>query len=196
MNAAAPGEQPKKPRRRRLPDERNSLTHKFSVGGHEGYVTVGLFDDGMPGEVFITMAKEGSVISGLMDAFATSISICLQYGVPLDVLVNKFVHMRFEPSGYTNNPEIRVAKSLIDYLFRWMALKFLSRDAQLGIGVNVIEAAEAAVEASYHSEPAVRPARTYDNQSDAPACDICGSMMVRHASQYNCFTCGATADVT
>ena len=99
-------------RRRRLSDERRSLTHKFAVGAHEGYITVGLYDDGTPGEIFVTMAKEGSVISGLMDSFATAISIGLQYGVPLEVLVNKFVHMRFEPSGYTNNPQIRIAKSI------------------------------------------------------------------------------------
>jgi ribonucleoside-diphosphate reductase alpha chain len=114
--------------RRRLPDERNSITHKFSVGGHEGYITVGMYGDGQPGEIFITMSKEGSTISGLMDTIATMTSIALQYGVPLNVLVNKFSHMRFEPSGFTNNKDIPIAKSAIDYVFRWLALKFMPVD--------------------------------------------------------------------
>ncbi|HSQ65674.1 MAG TPA: vitamin B12-dependent ribonucleotide reductase, partial [Polyangiaceae bacterium] len=108
--------------RRRLPDERRALTHKFSIGGHEGYMTVGMYDDGAPGEVFVTMAKEGSVVSGLMDSFATSISMALQYGVPLKVLCDKFSHTRFEPSGFTGNPEIPIAKSITDYIFRWLSL--------------------------------------------------------------------------
>jgi ribonucleoside-diphosphate reductase alpha chain len=114
--------------RRRLPDERRSITHKFSVGGHEGYITVGMYGDGQPGEIFITMSKEGSTISGLMDTIATMTSIALQYGVPLNVLVNKFSHMRFEPSGFTNNKDIPIAKSAIDYVFRWLALKFMPVD--------------------------------------------------------------------
>jgi ribonucleoside-diphosphate reductase alpha chain len=114
-----------KPRRDRLPDTRNSLTHKFSISGHEGYITVGLFEDGRPGELFITMAKEGSTIGGLMDAFGTSVSMSLQYGVPLEDYVRKFSHMRFEPQGYTKNPDIRIAKSIIDYIFRWLGNMFL-----------------------------------------------------------------------
>jgi len=114
-----------KPRRERLPDTRNSVTHKFSIAGHEGYISVGLYPDGRPGEVFITMAKEGSTVGGLMDSFGTSTSIALQYGVPLEVLVNKFSHTRFEPMGHTTNPEIRIAKSLVDYIFRWLGLTFL-----------------------------------------------------------------------
>jgi len=114
-----------KPRRERLPDTRNSVTHKFSISGHEGYINVGLYPDGRPGEVFITMAKEGSTIGGLMDSFGTAISISLQYGVPLEVLVNKFSHTRFEPMGHTTNPDIRIAKSLVDYIFRWLGLTFL-----------------------------------------------------------------------
>jgi ribonucleoside-diphosphate reductase alpha chain len=114
-----------KPRRERLPDTRNSVTHKFSIAGHEGYINVGLYPDGRPGEVFITMAKEGSTIGGLMDSYGTAISIALQYGVPLEVLVNKFSHTRFEPMGHTNNPEIRFAKSVVDYIFRWLGLTFL-----------------------------------------------------------------------
>ncbi len=116
------------PRRRKLPDERQSITHKFRVGNHEGYITVGLFEDGTPGEIFITMSKEGSTLSGIMDAFATSISFNLQYGVPLEFLVDKFTHMRFEPSGFTSNKQIPMVKSLMDYIFRWLALKFLDKD--------------------------------------------------------------------
>src|SRR5271157_866741 len=115
-------------KRRKLPSERNSLTHKFSIGGHEGYITVGMYKDGQPGEIFIKMAKEGSTLSGIMDAFALSVSISLQYGVPLRALVDKFVNARFEPSGYTGNPEIRYAKSVVDYLGRWLGGKFISRD--------------------------------------------------------------------
>ena len=127
------------PKRRKLPDERHSITHKFDIAGHEGYITVGLFDDGTPGEIFLTMAKEGSTISGFADAFAQAISYALQYGVPLQVLVDKFSHARFEPSGMTKNPEIRFAKSIVDYIFRWLATKFLSQEAQFHVGVNVRE---------------------------------------------------------
>ncbi|MBI4257255.1 intein-containing adenosylcobalamin-dependent ribonucleoside-diphosphate reductase [Candidatus Uhrbacteria bacterium] len=203
-------------RRRRLPDERRAITHKFAVGNHEGYITVGLYDDGTPGELFLTMSKEGSVISGLMDSFATSISIGLQYGVPLEVLVNKFVHMRFEPSGYTNNPQIRIAKSITDYIFRWLALKFLPRESQLAVGINggeeieevakVEEVAEVGKVETAEKQPNLFEAKkteplelrsvhtqTFDNQSDAPACDTCGSMMVRNAACYKCLNCGATS---
>ena len=202
-------------RRRRLPDERRAITHKFAVGNHEGYITAGLYDDGTPGELFITMSKEGSVISGLMDSFATSISIGLQYGVPLEVLVNKFVHMRFEPSGYTNNPQIRIAKSITDYIFRWLALKFLPRESQLAVGINdggeeevekVDQVEKVAKVETTENQPnlfEVKKAetlelrrahtQTFDNQSDAPACDTCGSMMVRNAACYKCLNCGATS---
>ncbi|MGE3776964.1 MAG: vitamin B12-dependent ribonucleotide reductase, partial [Pirellulaceae bacterium] len=123
--ASADKDRPSRPRRERLPDTRQSMTHKFSVAGHEGYVTVGLYPDGRPGELFITMAKEGSTVGGLMDAFGTAVSISLQYGVPLEALVNKFSHMRFEPMGHTTNPDIRIAKSLIDYMFRWLGITFM-----------------------------------------------------------------------
>ena len=113
------------PRRERLPDTRQSITHKFNVAGHEGYITVGLYDDGRPGELFITMAKEGSTIGGLMDCFGTAVSMSLQYGVPLEVYVNKFSHTRFEPMGHTKNPDIRIAKSIVDYIFRWLGITFL-----------------------------------------------------------------------
>ena len=132
-----------RPVRRKLPDERRALTHKFSINGHEGYITVGLYEDGQPGEIFLVMAKEGSTISGLMDAFATSISLALQYGVPLKALVDKFSHTRFEPSGFTKNPEIPIAKSIIDYIFRWLASKFLSSEEKQAAGV-ILRDAEAA----------------------------------------------------
>src|SRR5687768_14703292 len=128
-----------RPQRRKLADERNAITHKFDVAGHEGYITVGLFDDGTPGEIFLVMAKEGSTISGFADAFAQAVSYCLQYGVPLQTLVDKFSHSRFEPSGMTKNPEVRFAKSIVDYIFRWMATKFLSQEAQYRAGVNMRE---------------------------------------------------------
>src|SRR5436853_7447609 len=124
------------PVRHRLPDERHSITHKFDIAGHEGYITVGLFEDGMPGEIFLVMAKEGSTISGFADAFAQAISYPLQYGVPLQDLVDKFSHVPFEQSGMTRNPEIRFAKSIVDYIFRWLATKFLSPAAQYHAGVN------------------------------------------------------------
>jgi ribonucleoside-diphosphate reductase alpha chain len=123
--------------RHRLPDERRAITHKFSISGHDGYITVGMYEDGQPGEIFLVMAKEGSVVSGLMDSFATAVSLALQYGVPLQALVDKFSHVRFEPSGFTNNPEIPIAKSVVDYIFRWLASKFLSKDQQKSIGVHV-----------------------------------------------------------
>jgi ribonucleoside-diphosphate reductase alpha chain len=124
-----------RPRRERLPDTRQSITHKFNVGGHEGYINVGLYPDGRPGELFITMAKEGSTVGGLMDCFGTAISICLQYGVPLEVLVNKFSHTRFEPMGHTTNPDVRIAKSVVDYIFRWLGITFLDgfREASNGL---------------------------------------------------------------
>ena len=115
-----------RPVRRKLPDERRSITHKFSIGGHEGYLTVGLYKSGMPGELFITMAKEGSTVSGLMDSFACAVSLALQHGVPLKLLCDKFAHTRFEPSGWSGNPDIGYAKSIMDYIFRWLQLRFLT----------------------------------------------------------------------
>ena len=121
-----------RPHRRRLPAERTALTHRFDIAGHEGYITVGLYPDGQPGEIFLKMAKEGSTISGLMDTLATSVSLALQYGVPLKDVVNKFAHVRFEPSGFTGNPEIPIAKSLVDYIFRWLGSRFL-QDEDKGV---------------------------------------------------------------
>ena len=132
---AAPTPVEPKPYRRRLPDERRALTHKFDIAGHEGYITVGLYPDGQPGEIFLKMAKEGSTISGLMDTFATTVSVALQYGVPLHDLVHKFAHVRFEPSGFTSNPEIPIAKSIIDYIFRWMGSRFLPPEERAALGL-------------------------------------------------------------
>jgi ribonucleoside-diphosphate reductase alpha chain len=124
------------PHRRRLPAERSAVTHKFEISGHEGYITVGLYPDGTPGEIFLKMAKEGSTVSGLMDTFATTVSVALQYGVPLRDLVNKFAHVRFEPSGFTGNPEIPIAKSLVDYIFRWLGSRFLSAEDKANLGLQ------------------------------------------------------------
>src|SRR5207244_11785085 len=123
------------PHRRRLPSERTAVTHKFDIAGHERYITVGLYPDGQPGEIFLKMAKEGSTVSGLMDSFATTVSVALQYGVPLRDLVNKFAHVRFEPSGFTGNSEIPIAKSLVDYIFRWMGSRFLNDDDRSTLGL-------------------------------------------------------------
>jgi ribonucleoside-diphosphate reductase alpha chain len=195
--------------RRRLPDERRSITHKFSIGGHEGYMTVGMYDDGTPGELFVTMAKEGSVVSGLMDNFATMISMALQYGVPLKVLADKFSHTRFEPSGFTGNPEIPIAKSITDYIFRWLALKFLPPEdggaAQPYLpGVEPAgprRAADKTVDAK--PLPAAGPAAKANgvngtngaaavSQTDAPPCPTCGSITVRNGACYKCTNCGST----
>jgi len=229
-----------RPRRERLPDTRQSITHKFNVGGHEGYINVGLYPDGRPGELFITMAKEGSTVGGLMDAFGTAISLSLQYGVPLEVLVNKFSHTRFEPMGYTTNPDIRIAKSIVDYIFRWLGLTFLPgfREAN-GLTPAVTdetptssksEAKQSAAaktgssngsngfnghgnghgngqtgnvggqqSKSERSVGSVTSPRTTETvlseqfatfQSDAPACDNCGSITVRNGNCYLCHNCG------
>jgi len=125
------------PRRRRLSDERKAITHKFQIGSTcEGYITVGLYEDGMPGEIFVVLSKEGAEISGLVDSFATAISIGLQYGVPLKVLVNKYIHAKYEPSGNTQNPNIPYAKSIVDYIFRWLALKFLTTEERHTMGFH------------------------------------------------------------
>ncbi|HWF84534.1 MAG TPA: vitamin B12-dependent ribonucleotide reductase [Vicinamibacterales bacterium] len=191
------------PTRHKLPDERHALTHKFDIQGHEGYITVGLFENGQPGEIFLVMAKEGSTISGFADAFAQAISYALQYGVPLQALVDKFSHVRFEPSGMTRNPEIRFAKSIVDYIFRWMASKFLSPEAQFHAGVNGRDLddnghAPAAAERAA-AAPAPAPAAaagqysTIQNQEDAPPCSTCGSIMIRSGACYKCSNCGNTS---
>jgi ribonucleoside-diphosphate reductase alpha chain len=187
------------PFRRKLPDERRSITHKFDVGGHEGYITVGLYEDGKAGEIFLRMSKEGSTVSGLMDSFATAISLTLQYGVPLEALVKKFAHMRFEPAGFTKNPEIPIAKSLVDYVFRWLGSKFLSADDKLAVGIIARDSAsnepmpviQQSIAARTNSEGANK--LTFETSTDAPACHECGSIMVRSAACYKCLNCGATS---
>jgi ribonucleoside-diphosphate reductase alpha chain len=187
------------PFRRKLPDERRAITHKFSVAGHEGYITVGLYEDGKPGEIFLTMSKEGSTISGLMDSFATAVSLTLQYGVPLEALVDKFTHMRFEPSGFTKNPEIPMAKSLVDYIFKWLGSKFLTAEEKKAIGVIARDtASEAPVPVTEQvvvakADPAGGQRVTFETSTDAPACHECGSIMVRSAACYKCMNCGATS---
>ena len=186
-------------RRAKLPSERKSITHKFSVGGHEGYITVGMYDDGKPGEIFIKMAKEGSTLSGIMDAFALSVSISLQYGVPLRALVDKFVNSRFEPSGYTGNPKIRYAKSVVDYLGRWLGGKFISPDYLDNDAAAAEE--ETAAEAAAPAPAALAAAKVADPEltrlraaiEDAPYCSECGMLMTPNGSCYKCSNCGSTS---
>jgi ribonucleoside-diphosphate reductase alpha chain len=156
-----------KPYRRRLPDERRAVTHKFQVAGHEGYITVGLYNDGMPGEIFLKMAKEGSTVSGLMDSLATMTSIALQYGVPLRDLVNKFAHVRFEPAGFTGNAEIPIAKSIVDYVFRWLGSRFLTQDEREQLGI--ISGSSTAGSASPLSFGAAAPAAALAPDIASPA---------------------------
>src|SRR5438270_9824858 len=186
--------------RRKLPDERKAVTHKFDIAGHEGYLTVGLYEDGMPGELFVTMAKEGSTISGLMDAFATQTSYALQFGVPLKFMVDKFSHMRFEPSGFTKNREIPIAKSIVDYIFRWMASHFLPVEDQDEAGVirrddtpaPIADPKPLATEFKVIATPSTSQKLTFVNTGDAPACADCGAITVRSGSCYKCLNCGAT----
>jgi ribonucleoside-diphosphate reductase alpha chain len=205
-----------RPLRRRLPSERTALTHRFEVGGHEGYITVGLYEDGTPGEIFLRMAKEGSTVSGLMDSFATAVSLALQYGVPLQALVDKFSHTRFDPQGFTKNPEIPIAKSVMDYIFRWLASRFLSIEERDRLGIIRRDADGAPVEHGDSAAPAAvapsasmaaavptppQPAQpiamgmpgAFVNQEDAPTCSECGSLMVRNGACYKCHNCGATS---
>lgn len=200
-----------RPLRRRLADERRSLTHKFSIAGHNGFVTVGLYEDGTPGEIFITMSKEGTVISGLLGVFATSISYALQYGVPLRDLVNQFAHVRFEPSGFTKNQQVPIAKSIVDYIFRWMAIKFLPQEDWAGVGIHqsnkpsldlgndhlVDNTTTSPVD---DNQPKLNLDATsdqkqmlFDTVGDAPTCDVCGGMMTRSGTCYKCMNCGSTS---
>jgi len=196
--------------RRKLPDERHSLTHKFSVGGHEGYIHVGLYDDGAPGEIFIRMAKEGSTISGLMDSFATAVSLALQHGVPLRLLVDKFSRMRFEPSGFTGNPELPRATSVMDYLFRWLGSKFLRSESESD-GSEESKSVESAAPAALPSsspvvvveqslqlvqtvaKPTTPSMYSFLVRTDAPTCPECGSIMVPNGSCHKCTNCGTTS---
>ncbi len=209
--------EPGAPVRRHLPQTRRSMTHKFSVGGHKGYITVGLFENGLPGELFITMAKEGSTIGGLMDCIGTLTSMGLQYGVALEVFVNKFSHTRFEPSGWTENPDIPMAHSVVDYIFRWLGIEFIpgfreanvpKRDSDKSSSESAPETPEeftaelktlvethagVAVEDGGSGDaesPAVRSKQFAKFQSDAPACDSCGAITVRNGNCYLCHNCG------
>ena len=207
--AAGPGV--RAPARERLPDERKAITHHFQVGGHDGYVTVGLYPDGRPGEVFFRVTKEGSTVNGLMDSLGISMSMALQHGVPLKDLVRKLAHLRFEPAGATNNPKVRFAKSIPDYVARWLALEFMTEEDRRAIGL------EAPVEPGGNGHgsaaPAAKPApvasvvkfetkpldsfgegaSTGGVSDDAPSCHICGGIMVRSGTCYACTMCGATS---
>ena len=191
-------------RRRKLPSERDSITHKFSIGGHEGYLTVGKYEDGTPGEIFIKMAKEGSTLSGIMDAFALSVSIALQYGVPLRALVDKFANSRFEPSGFTGNPDIHYAKSIVDYIGRWLGKKFISPDylngsagveKEASLSTPAVTPKEALPPASRMPDPKqVDYSRvTNDMILDAPYCSECGMLMTPNGSCYKSSNCGSTS---
>ncbi len=189
-----------RPARRRLPDEREAITHKFSIAGHEGYVTVGKYEDGTPGELFVVMSKEGSVVSGLLDSFATAVSLALQYGVPLKVLIDKFSHSRYEPSGFTTNPQIRMAKSITDYIFRWLALKFLPGEearAAVGEGEDAILGTVRALPdpatpgATAAATGSMAPRIPADMNS--PPCPDCGSIMIPAGTCFRCGNCGGTS---
>ena len=200
-----------RPQRRRLPDTRESLTHKFSIEGHEGYITVGKFEDGTPGELFVTMAKEGSTLSGMMDAFATSVSLLFQYGVPLSHLVEKFGYMRFEPSGWTGNPEIGMAKSIVDYVFRWLGHRFLSADEKAYMGLTrtseivsdpaaqqqrleqIVSIVPPAITENFTiASPSPVRGRRLNSTPDAPPCPRCGWLTVRNGTCHKCENCGET----
>ncbi len=191
--------------RYKLPDERASFTHKFTIGGHEGYITVGLYEDGSPGEIFVRMAKEGSVIAGLMDSFATAISLALQHGVPLPILIEKFKGTRFEPSGFTGNQEIPIATSIMDYLFRWLAVRFpgdqvverhpAARIAQLDLPKIPLLAKDPFAEPEAKKSPIAIEVkdRAWVQETDAPPCHECGTLMVRNGACHKCPNCGSTS---
>ncbi|OGG06680.1 MAG: ribonucleoside-diphosphate reductase, adenosylcobalamin-dependent [Candidatus Glassbacteria bacterium RIFCSPLOWO2_12_FULL_58_11] len=197
--ASAPTEVATVPKRKRLPSTRRALTHKFDIAGHEGYVTAGCYDDGSLGEIFILMHKEGSILSGLLDAFGIVTSIALQYGAPLEVLVDKMIHMRFEPSGITKNKQIPIAKSIVDYIFRWLASEFLSPEKQEAIGIKNIKSPEQVLEELSRPKAAgQKPSGAgsdieFDKLGDAPSCDNCGTLMERRGSCYTCPSCGDTS---
>jgi ribonucleoside-diphosphate reductase alpha chain len=184
----------RRPIRRKLPDERDAVTHKFSIAGHEGYLTVGVYEEGVPGEIFLRMAKEGSTISGLMDTIATMTSIALQYGVPLKTLVDKFSHTRFEPAGFTNNKEIPMAKSVTDYVFRYLGNRFLRDEARVE-DEQETEAEPtglAVVAGGSGSRREAISEGVFQGQSDAPPCPGCGGITVRSGACYKCPNCGET----
>ncbi len=191
VKAPASATTPSRPFRARMPATRRSITHKFEIAGHDGYMTVGLYDDGKPGELFITMAKEGSTVGGIMNAFGTGISLCLQYGVPLQALVSKFSHCRFEPSGYTSNPDIPIAKSLVDYIFRWLDITFPNgsvRDEMTSRKEDGIASASPAPSSDAAYQRVDEQFKGF--QEDAPACDRCGHITTRNGACYRCHNCG------
>ncbi|HXV35627.1 MAG TPA: vitamin B12-dependent ribonucleotide reductase, partial [Myxococcota bacterium] len=188
-----------RPIRKKLEDERTAVTHKFVIAGHEGYLTVGLYENGQPGEIFLRMAKEGSTVSGLMDTIATMTSIALQYGVPLRALVDKFSHTRFEPAGFTNNPSIPIAKSVMDYVFRYLGNRYLQRDPvdeelepRSAEGTGDALPLRSAVAGGSGDRTQGR-AQVFINQADAPSCHACGAIMIRSGACYKCFNCGETS---
>jgi ribonucleoside-diphosphate reductase alpha chain len=187
-----------------MPYERASITHKFSVSGHEGYITVGMYEDTRPGEIFIKMSKEGSTLSGVMDGLALTISLGLQYGVPLKVFVDKLVNTRFEPSGITSNPNIRFVSSVLDYIARWLGGRFISSDYLKLNGSAPAEAGAAgtammpAVPQMMPMPPAMKPAAPVSNSmtnahEGAPTCSECGMLMVPNGACYKCENCGSTS---
>ncbi|HET9184344.1 MAG TPA: hypothetical protein VFP59_19655 [Candidatus Angelobacter sp.] len=176
--------------RTHLPDERFSMTHKFSIGGHEGYITVGLYPDRRPGELFITMAKEGSTVSGLISSFAQAISLGLQHGVPLKLFCEKFAHTRFEPSGWSGHPDIRHASSVMDYIFRWLELKFGPPQPSSAALL------QPCADKPNHTATDVLETSTVESLaafSDAPSCKHCGSITTRNGSCYICTNCGSSS---
>ena len=202
--------------RHKLQEERMSVTHKFNIGGHEGYIIVGLYPDGEPGEIFIKMAKEGSTVSGLMDSFALAISVSLQHGVPLKLFCEKFAHTRFEPAGWSNNPDIGFAKSIMDYIFRWLQLRFLTGQQQFlfeslrpksmgdatrppAEGITEDLNADTGLRTTNDERRATGSIHAADalagmiDMGDAPSCHVCGSIMVRNGSCYKCMSCGSTS---
>ena len=192
------------PVRRRMADTRTSITHKFEIAGHEGYFTIGLFEDGTPGEMFITMSKEGSTIGGLMDTIATLTSVSLQYGVPLQDLIRKFAHQRFEPSGYTKNPQIRMATSLVDYIFRWLGIHFIpgfmepmpTENTQSNTSLPApikVTPVKSGNNPARSTETSAISASMSHFQMDAPYCSECGSRMVRSGACFKCQNCGSSS---
>ncbi len=183
--------------RRKLPDERKSITHKFSVGGHEGYIIVGMYEEGGPGEIFIKMAKEGSTLSGFMDGLALSISIGLQYGVPLKALVDKLTNTRFEPSGFTENASIRYSSSVLDYIARWLGGKFLSSEylkpRAASSDEDMIRPAISSPGVNTANRKAIQSSNCGGTTGDAPSCSTCGMLMVPNGSCYKCVNCGSTS---
>jgi ribonucleoside-diphosphate reductase alpha chain len=216
-SAGAEAAEEPKPSRRKMSDTRSSVTHKFSIEGHDGYITVGLYDDGTPGEIFLSMAKQGSTVSGLMEAFGRAISYALQYGVPLQDLVRNFSHMRFEPMGRTESRDIPVAQSIIDYVFRWLASRYMSPQEAYEVGVMTPEIKAALAAGQYPlpldgatasaanngngsaagpadgAVPLVYRAPRANGHADAPACASCGWIMIRSGTCYRCENCGSTS---